>query len=355
MSHPDAKDYDLTVSPNSENGLLFSMEIFGLVKKGGPGSGHHGHRGRPGEVGGSLPGGRVQAIKAVQKGLYHFYQAEEVWGDKALIDQDEAIKFFEELGYENPLEQVGQLEIIWIGKNRERMYSPHEVIKYASVDLGDEYAEAMEPLYRPRPSAKNIEFGLDNREADVIASLHDVERDIIDDDLETAFVILSDTGEIVFEKQGDRDSVTFTAGEAAQTTNAIVVHNHPSGKPPSQEDFNFALDDGMSEMHAISDETGRHIMRFNTTLTQSERDLLKQIYWEEYRKQKVLTDKKFEREELTSFEAWTELQTEVLYRVEKQKPKWFDYIIEPSPLQKEPGTWRGQKVQVHVLGEEINE
>jgi hypothetical protein len=32
-----------------------TAEIEAIIR-GGPGSGHHGHRGRPGEVGGSLPG-----------------------------------------------------------------------------------------------------------------------------------------------------------------------------------------------------------------------------------------------------------------------------------------------------------
>lgn len=38
-----------------------------IINRGGPGSGHHGHRGRPGEVGGSAPGGGLGSSKPVSE------------------------------------------------------------------------------------------------------------------------------------------------------------------------------------------------------------------------------------------------------------------------------------------------
>lgn len=316
------------------------------IQRGGEGSGYHDpHFGRPGERGGSTPrkGGTIkQPIKAIKKGLFHYHQADEIWGGQENITQEQAIRFFKDMGFDESQAKVhaNAMDSVWEAGNL-RFVSPHEVTAYAAglfqKRIRDEFKgewSPAPPIYRPKEGAE-IQFGLDNREQSVIDSLLEVEAQIYDLDIENAFVILPDTGEIVFKKTGTVDMVEFTSGEAGKAKNAILCHNHPSGKPPSQEDFMFALDSGMAEIHAYSDETGRHILRFNTDLTAGERARLRNAYTAAYRDQKVITDEKWLNKEYNNWEAWTALSAGTLERVEHGWPDWFDYTHEPSPLQKQ--------------------
>lgn len=56
--------------------------------KGGPGSGHHGHAGRPGQVGGSVSGGDAITWTAIQEVKKRMPRAEQTVSDLTVINVD---------------------------------------------------------------------------------------------------------------------------------------------------------------------------------------------------------------------------------------------------------------------------
>ena len=89
----------LLIDDREYSGIPYTRENLGLVERGGPGSGHHGHRGRPGKVGGSLPS------KGVLSGYTYEYEirGDETYTKHKTDSLEEAVR----IGSQNPL---GRLE-----------------------------------------------------------------------------------------------------------------------------------------------------------------------------------------------------------------------------------------------------
>jgi 2'-5' RNA ligase len=315
-----------------------------LVGRGGPGSGYHDpHYGIPGKRGGSLPrqtGKVTQPFKAVRKGIYDYRQVERAFGGRAVITQKEAREFFEKVGITDGMAQMvmsDNLAHIGAGDYNTRKVSAHETVYEAAMyyhmkDRGP-FGKETDPLYRPAEGEQTI-YGMTTREPDVISSLLDNEREIIALEHEEARVIHPETGDLVIEKKGTKDMVRFTNLEVAKMAQMLLMHNHPSGKTFSIEDIVFAIDANIVEMYAISDETGRHVLRLNTDMTVGERAILRQTLQDSYREQKEQTDKLFTAKKLDSYGAWVHLMEGTLNRIVNAHPNLVDYLVEESPLQK---------------------
>jgi len=117
---PHGRDYYFTAIPNinpgkitllSNNNTKFTVKISELIRKvkidegvnkesinvilkGGAGSGFHGHKGRPGEVGGSLPEGAVAAKKIKEPKIANVTDENDVKNYK-----EELIRYADELGF----------------------------------------------------------------------------------------------------------------------------------------------------------------------------------------------------------------------------------------------------------------
>jgi hypothetical protein len=69
--------------------------------------------------------------------------------------------------------------------------------------------------------------------------LRQIEEDLVNRKTEKA-VVLADDGRVVFEKEGDESSVSFTPDELRLFEDKILTHNHPSGSSFSMADVNLA-------------------------------------------------------------------------------------------------------------------
>lgn len=200
---------DITKNPKGTEKIrkigenLSNREVFGrlekLVRRGGPGSGHHGHRGRPGKVGGSLPSGAGAAAVAEKPGLErHPYDPK---------TYDELLKKAKELRNEG---------------------------KFAMV-------------------TKDLETGEYLLITDRETAIENMGEKIRYDDQEN-FLAFS-RHELFFQKKGDRDSVLFDSyevsdlrafGEEANEYGGtmVLIHNHPPQEgeffPPSPTDIKTA-------------------------------------------------------------------------------------------------------------------
>jgi len=74
---------------------------------------------------------------------------------------------------------------------------------------------------------------------DTTKAITDFEAKIRDQDYETSGVF-DDTGNMIFEKSGEKDNVKFTKEEIVKFEGMTLTHNHPQGDSFSPMDLNFA-------------------------------------------------------------------------------------------------------------------
>jgi hypothetical protein len=91
---------------------------------------------------------------------------------------------------------------------------------------------------------QRFRVGKKDTTSDVISNF---EAKIHGQDYETAGVF-SDTGEMIFEKSGEKDHVNFTKEEGESFKGATLTHNHPKGDSFSPQDLQFAC---QCEMKAV--------------------------------------------------------------------------------------------------------
>ena len=88
---------------------LATLEREDVIERGGPGSGHHGHAGRPGEVGGSLPSGQAgQGGRRVAEADAPYAVRNGKWSEKT---KSKVMTFIEEEW--NPTAAVNMRNIVW--------------------------------------------------------------------------------------------------------------------------------------------------------------------------------------------------------------------------------------------------
>jgi hypothetical protein len=68
-------------------------------------------------------------------------------------------------------------------------------------------------------------------------------------------LIVDGNGEVIVQKNGDKDSVTFSEDEMRNILEAqktTLTHNHPSNSAFSKEDMKFAANTGLFEIRAVT-------------------------------------------------------------------------------------------------------
>ena len=86
-------------------------------------------------------------------------------------------------------------------------------------------------------------------------NLKSFENRIKDNNFETAGVYNED-GELIFEKEGNINSVTFTDSELdlIKKEGYVFTHNHPTSKSFSKADISFLIGHDLKEMRAVGDD-----------------------------------------------------------------------------------------------------
>jgi hypothetical protein len=186
------------------------------IRRGGPGSGHHGHRGRPGKVGGSLPSG--QGYRVIEKegltkvdlqsmarseraegGFRHAVWDEETGEARIYTDMDAVLDYYAE-------------------QDRKLDYEVHRFI------LGDGKSQFV----------KGTKYHVKLNEQDLL-------------------------GMIELMKQAEEKNLRY-----------VDVHNHPRNVtaisdldiPPSYDDYDLAMNMGFKEWHVVT-PNGKFVMTRN--------------------------------------------------------------------------------------------
>lgn len=85
------------------------------------------------------------------------------------------------------------------------------------------------------------------------SNIQDLEARIFSQDYETAGIYSQD-GTLIFEKDGNGNSVGFTSAEVNQMTGGILTHNHPNGSSFSIDDIRLVHNSGLSEIRAVTND-----------------------------------------------------------------------------------------------------
>lgn len=64
-------------------------------------------------------------------------------------------------------------------------------------------------------------------------------------------IVLSDSGDVLVDKDGEKDKVVFTADDCAQMKGATLTHNHPSSGTFSFQDLQVLDKTGLKEIRAV--------------------------------------------------------------------------------------------------------
>jgi SPP1 gp7 family putative phage head morphogenesis protein len=98
--------------------------------------------------------------------------------------------------------------------------------------------------------------------------LNELESEICDRPIENAYIV-DVKGNIILNKTGTHNAVTFTKDELSNVKGHIFTHNHPKGTSLSFPDVNFLTFWEMKEMRAVS---GKHIHSFSLTKAAPSKD-----------------------------------------------------------------------------------
>jgi hypothetical protein len=68
-------------------------------------------------------------------------------------------------------------------------------------------------------------------------------------------ILVDDSGNVIFEKQGDKNSFRLAESDLPKLKNAYLTHNHPHGRSFSEEDVRLLLSHEMQEIRAVGVQT----------------------------------------------------------------------------------------------------
>lgn len=304
------------------------------VERGGPGSGHHDHAGRPGEVGGSAPSGKSPAK-----------------GAKATADLEEWRPSNLELvtGLEPITEE--QMQSMTDALEHEAQKIPYEkvteILDEIELDeppnaVTDQSGDPGKPDVRPpsidRPSFADpttrepldLDYKTINQDADAIRKSK----------VEQGFYYTS-TGERIELPTGNEwgidvpdDVEQKIRSIAASGADVAMLHNHPSGGSFSPADIIFAVETGVSEMrvsHPWSDYPD-YVMRINAkAINKSFFNDKIMPYWDniyhvEFNNIAVeIPEYKDRYTEQAIHDRNVEASRRAWEQIEKKWPDWFDY------------------------------
>lgn len=107
---------------------------------------------------------------------------------------------------------------------------------------------------------KTSDKSKDIKESRLENQLNFFENSIKNQDFESVGVY-NEQGQIIFQKDGEKDRVAFNDEERLKCHGAIMTHNHPIGYSFSPADIRWSCQAELKEMHVISKSGERFIMK----------------------------------------------------------------------------------------------
>jgi hypothetical protein len=108
---------------------------------------------------------------------------------------------------------------------------------------------------RAKAHKRKVKVSDKPKESRLINQLKFFENHIRHQDFESCGAY-NEAGEIVFQKDGDKDKINFTKEEGLKQKGTIFTHNHPVGYSFSPSDILCACHNEMKEMRCISKADG---------------------------------------------------------------------------------------------------
>jgi hypothetical protein len=200
-----------------------SADFFQSDDYGGAGSGNWGHKGRRGKRGGSTGGAGLSAIGAT---------AEHSPLDRIAMSQKTRAERVEAGG--------------WPSDKRRG-----EKIRQADVTPGEKAKQA-----RSKAEMESRRPGAPPHNNVAEDQLRRFENGNIGGAYERGFAV-DKNGNVIFDKRGERSSISISKDEVSGLNGASLVHNHPSGSSLSSSDIAITHEANMSHMRAVGiDGTG---------------------------------------------------------------------------------------------------
>lgn len=321
-----------------------------MLTRGGPGSGHRGHKGRPGKVGGSQPSGGGAPTE----------------GDRLDDERRRAVDMFR-AGKGTPeglalllddLEWNGSPEHVEIAAQRAGIpfwdiYRFVEALRttrmsYVAMQLNlyaegmPEFADIMstqadfvdEPLNGQFRRA-DIPWGMPDRDPALVERLNEIEAEIGELDYEVAYV-LTPGGDVILHKEGTVDEVRFSEEEIALMEGAVMIHNHPSNSAFSDDDINIAVDAGALETIVVGRGGKRYIMGLGGYVGDVDREVVRRQAIGYYHSADFPVRQVFgplvEQHRLSPVHASFYHGIEQWLRVEREMPDHIDFVYQNKDM-----------------------
>lgn len=213
-------------------------------EKGGAGSGNFGHAGRPGEVGGSAPqsgisaGVKKRSVKRVVPKRNFKTPVVRPLKQKPVVD---AVKPKKKMKYNDYIAQV---------ENNTSLVLLDLVEKLEKINVeGDFSGDVTDVVEYFSNNARDIKIKELGKPEEI---LREFSSDYRNHEIEYAFVVDPNTGDIVLTKSGDYDSVSFEGDEVIKLEKNLLIHNHPMKSPLSEQDIFLAIHDNLKGIMCTS-------------------------------------------------------------------------------------------------------
>jgi 2'-5' RNA ligase len=279
--------------------ILELMGSASIIERGGPGSGHHGHKGRPGKVGGSSPSGKHGRGVVDPDRLWDFIDLVLTRNyDRTRIERDEEYwkgirsTWLEHMLYEGRGLNYDEAED-WIDNldPRDRLDVLDDIYQMRIEALeGQDFDNAMDYMENNMPVgyekaldifAENLSnwaeedvqdeageetvsaFGFDDRTPMMKENLEAARDNIYFLPYEEAYLMDSDGGMVLHKTDHENDSITFSDDDIARMDGGTLVHNHPRGTSLSAEDLILAIKANLREVMAVGNDGTVYVARLS--------------------------------------------------------------------------------------------
>jgi len=340
-----AEDVEVRLPSGEVVPMIEARGVEAIVIKGGEGSGHHGHAGRPGEVGGSAPSGKkVSGSPDLQEVKWQPSNLELATG-MTPITQEQMDSMTRELEtgkkvltFQEVLDALDKHESV-VDQQGEKV-DPTKAVTDQSGDPG-------EPDVRPQavdgPSFAESKPELDLPYDQIRFDSETLRRLNYEEGL-----FYSSKGDHIKLPKGDSWSISIPdelehrmrGAAGLMGANACLVHNHPSGGAFSPADIIFAVDNQIAEMRVVHawKDYGDYVMRINNdainrkTFENKVIPYFETVYQNEFynvgleipdEKARNTPEAIHDRSAKASALAWEQ--------VEKKWPQWFDFEVVDRP------------------------
>ena len=128
------------------------------------------------------------------------------------------------------------------------------IIKQKENHVKDSNKQAEnETLFSKSSRNSNASLGADGFSKESRENLYQQERILSENKYESA-ILYDAKGNVIFRKDGDSKSVTFSKEEIQQMNGCVLTHNHPNGSVFSEADINMLRLSNLSEIRACTSD-----------------------------------------------------------------------------------------------------